>query len=137
MGMYTGLRGQVVLKKEVAELMKTWYMSDIPSNVEEQYDYSVWKFVGVNLDNKHILEFSEDFRATLIPNGAVCYMPIDWENQLDFIEDTLFFCCSLKNYTGTIDKFVDLLPHIALQWDLDELYEEDSESVFHKSGEQQ
>jgi hypothetical protein len=135
MGMYTGLRGQVVLKKEVAELMKTWYMSDIPSNIEEQYDYSVWKFVAVSLDNKHILEFSEDFRAGFIPNGAVCYMPTDWENQLDFVGDTLFFCCSLKNYTGTIDQFIDLLPHIALQWDLEELYEEDSESTFHKSGE--
>lgn len=134
MGMYTGLRGKVKLKPEVEELMIYWLYAD--EDIREKYNYGMWSFIGNELDNTKVVNFADDGRSSFIPNGHVCYMPEDWQN-INNIElgDTWNFCCSLKNYNGTIQKFIDLLPEIAVSWDLEELYEEWNESVFHKSGE--
>lgn len=134
MGMYTGLRGKVKLKPEVEELMCYWLYAD--DTFSEEYNYDTWLFIGSKLDNTKVLNFADDSRANFIPRGSICYMPNDWwhENSIS-LGDTWNFCCSLKNYNGTIQKFIDLLPEIAVSWDLEELYEEWNESVFHKSGE--
>ena len=134
MGMYTGLRGKVKLKPEVEELMCYWLYAD--DTFCEEYNYDMWLFIGNKLDNTKVLNFADDSRANFIPRGSICYMPNDWrhENSIS-LGNTWNFCCSLKNYNGTIQKFIDLLPEIAVSWDLEELYEEWDESVFHKSGE--
>lgn len=135
MGMYTGLRGKVKLKAEVEELMLLWLYDD-DSSCDEQYDYNMWFFIGSKLDNTLILNFADDSRATMIPRGSICYMPDDWQHENNIeLGDTWNFCCSLKNYNGTIQKFIDLLPEIAVSWDLEELYEEDNVPTIHKSGE--
>lgn len=134
MGMYTGLRGKVKLKPEVEDLMCYWLYAE--DNTCEEYNYAMWLFIGNKLDNVKILNFNDDSRSSFIPNGQVCYMPDDWQNENSIaLGDTWNFCCSLKNYTNTIQKFIDLLPEIAVSWDLEERYEEWDESVFHKSGE--
>lgn len=134
MGMYTGLRGQVTLKPEVAKLMGEWYDDDIISEaVAEHFEWNVWNYVAKSLSNDKIAEFAQMSRSSFIPNGAVCYMPPDWEFQREIVQNVLYFCCSLKNYCGTIDAFIQLLPEIATAWDLEELYEEDTESTFHKN----
>ena len=134
MGMYSGLRGKVKLKPEVEELMIYWLYTD--EDTREKYNYGMWSFIGNELDNTKVVNFADDGRSSFIPNGHVCYMPEDWQN-INNIElgDTWNFCCSLKNYNGTIQKFIDLLPEIAVSWDLEERYEEWYESEFHKHGE--
>ncbi len=134
MGMYTGLRGNIVLKPEVAELMVEWYDDDIISDeAAKLFDWNVWNYVASNLSNEKVASFAQMSRSSFIPNGAVCYMPPDWEFQNNIRHGVLYFCCSLKNYCGTIDKFIELLPEIATAWDLEELYEENTESIFHKN----
>lgn len=131
MGMYTGLRGKVTLTEDVVTFMREYYESDVLWKI---YD-SVWEYVKVQtgLDLKG---FESDYRCGYIPSGAVCYMPEEWgDNDWMFAGNTLYFTCSLKNYTGTIQKFIDILPIIAIDWDLEKLYEEDTESTFYKSGE--
>ena len=131
MGMYTGLRGSVTFKESIADVMKEYY-----DFADEDYYDSVWEYIKVQtgLDLKG---FESDYRCGYIPTGEVCYMPDEWgDNDWQFAGSTLYFTCSLKNYTGTIEKFIDILPIIAVSWDLEKLYEEDSESTFYKSGEQ-
>lgn len=134
MGMYTGLRGKVKLKTEVEELMCYWLYAD--DTFCERYNYGMWSFIGNELDNTKVVNFADDSRSSFIPNGQVCYMPDDWQNENNIeLGDTWNFSCSLKNYNGTIQKFIDLLPEIALSWRLEELYEEDNIPTIHKSGE--
>lgn len=135
MGMYTGLRGKVKLKPEVAELMEEWNSEERPSEFSEIYEHSVWIYIAVQLGNNKILTFSEDSRSDFIPYGRVCYMPDDWIADYEITGCMWEFCCSLKNYNGTIQAFIELLPEIAVAWDLEERYEEWYESVFHEYGE--
>lgn len=135
MGMYSGLRGKVKLKPEVAELMKEWNSDENTSAFSETYDNNLWKYIAVQLGNDAVLVFSDDSRSDFIPYGRVCYMPDDWYNDNMLTGNLWEFCCSLKNYNGTIEEFIDILPHIALYWDLEKRYEEWHDSVFYKSGE--
>lgn len=127
--MYTGLRGSVTFKKGVAELVDEWwqYYACEYSNLWHFLNAKGWKYVP------EFYVFADDVRSSYIPFGAVCYMPDDWEEHDSAMLDgaTLMFTCSLKNYTGTIQKFIECLPHIADSWDLESRYEE-GESVFYK-----
>ncbi len=127
MGQYTGLRGSVTFKESVADVMKEHMNSE-----ELWQNCGLWTYVAekTGLDLK---DYQQDARCEFIPKGMVCYMPEDWhDNDYYWIGSTLFFTCSLKNYTGTIEQFVDILPIIAVSWDLESLYEEDSESTKYK-----
>lgn len=133
MGDYTGLRGKVKLKAEVEELMIYWLCAD--DTFCEKYNYGMWSFIGNELDNIKVINFADDGRSSQIPRGSICYMPDDWQHENNIeLGNTWNFCCSLKNYNGTIQKFIDLLPEIAVSWDLEERYEYWSESVFHRVG---
>jgi hypothetical protein len=60
-------------------------------------------------------------------------MPVDWVYGNDIEGNVLTFTCSLKNYTGTIGKFIDILPVIATEWNLEKLHEEASEPELYVS----
>jgi hypothetical protein len=120
MGMYTGLRGTIVLKSE--------YTDRIEAALEED-GYFEWKDI---LPETNL--YSDYSRNSFIPFGSVCYMPDDWYDQqgVELKEGVLHFCCSLKNYSGTISTFIkECLPEIANSWELEELYEEDNESTLY------
>lgn len=130
MGMYTGLRGSVTFKESIAGVMKEHM------NIEALWqNCDLWAYV-VDQTGLDLKDYQQDARCDFIPKGMVCYMPDEWgDNDWQFTGSTLYFTCSLKNYTGTIEKFIDILPIIAVSWDLEKLYEEGSESTFYKSGE--
>lgn len=118
MGMYTGLRGTIKFKKETIEVINA-----------VGFD---WKYIGLLLGNHEVVCFSKMSRSHWIPYGAVCYMPEEWgDGDVNFIGDVLKFTCSLKNYNGEIEEFIKLLPQIALEWDLESLYEENTHSIKH------
>lgn len=136
MGMYTGLRGEITLRPAVAELVREWYDDDIVTDeIAKEFDFNVWEYIGHKTYLSEVLDFAKMSRSAFIPNGQVCYMPSDWEDFSTILKsDVLVFSCSLKNYNGEIGVFVEkVLPEIAISWDLEERYEEDSESTFHKS----
>lgn len=117
--MYTGLRGKVVLKEDYVAKFKDSLDSD---------NYFDWESI-LPSDN----EYCSFSRNSFIPFGAVCYMPEDWDSQVEFEGNTLKFCCSLKNYSSTIDVFIKkCLPEIADSWELEELYEENETSTIYK-----
>lgn len=116
MGMYTGLRGTIVL-------------NDLGVRVAVS-DFNWESFTNV----KQLVDFSEDNRAYFIPNGVHCYMPEEWGDSFVNVHGSVMhFSCSLKNYTGTIEKFIqNVLPVIADEWVLESLYEEDEVATTHK-----
>lgn len=112
MGMYTGLRGTVILNDkgvDMASLKFDWSASDVGS----------------------IKAFSEDGRSGFIPFGVHSYMPDCWGESFSLVVGNRWeFSCSLKNYEGTIERFVsDVLPFIADDWNLEMLYEESERST--------
>lgn len=110
MGMYTGLRGRVKLKSQEI------------SNVLLDCEFN-WKDISDVLKSNVIREYSEVSRCNMIPWGSICYIPWDKENTVD--NDIWTFSCSMKNYESTIEKFImNVLPEIAIAWDLESLYEE-------------
>lgn len=126
MGMYTGLRGVVRLKSEYTKRIKETTTTN---------GYFEWK--EILSDTPELNPFLQDSRKSFIPCGAVCYMPSEWEREAGwFLNDetnTFLFCCSLKNYNGTIKKFISLvLPEIAESWYLQELYEEATQPIIHQ-----
>lgn len=133
MGMYTGLRGKIELKPQVAALMTEWYDDEIVTDeVAKHFDWNVWEYVASHLEDVAIKHWADMPRSSFIPNGMVCYMPDDWDECRDISGNTLTVCCSLKNYNGEIAMFIEqVLPVIADAWELEERYEEDSESTFH------
>ena len=108
MGMYTGLRGTVILNDLGRSLAANNF--DWPSS-----EVGAIKAFG-----------NEDSRNCFIPFGAHSYMPDEWgKSHSIVVGDKWDFSCSLKNYEGTIDRFIsDVLPLIAGSWRLEKLYEE-------------
>lgn len=132
MGIYTGLRGTILFLPVVAELMRAW-------KEDRTTKLGIWEFVFERLPEDTPGEVRESLRrwkmvlrANFIPNGALAYMPSDWEeHHREWEGDRLHFTCSLKNYEGEIEEFIEeVLPHIAAAWDLERRYEEDEESTF-------
>ena len=129
MGTYTGLRGSVTLKANVADAVKAY--KELEQNPSDRY-IELWEYVR-EVTVLDLQGFDEDYRADYIPFGAVCYMPEDCVYGNEIEGNVLTFTCSLKNYTGTIGKFIDILPVIATEWNLEKLHEEASEPVFYVS----
>jgi hypothetical protein len=110
MGMYTELRGQIKFKTdEIAELFS------------EGDDH--WKQIGEILGEKVVTDFQDFSRSHWIPNGGT-------ECKEGGI---VSFSTELKNYDGTIGKFLtDILPLVADDWVLEERYEERSQWTLHR-----
>ena len=122
MGMHTGLRGVILLKDNEltkAILQHNFYWRDV---AEASGD-------GVVKDYAAIERWGE------IPNNVPCYMPAEWNKDFENVsvsDNRVEFSCSLKNYEGQIKHFVSkVLPHIADDWRLEELYEGSSYSTLH------
>lgn len=124
MGMYTGLRGVVILKSNSLVTDEL-----IASNF-------IWK--DVKWSSEAMDQWIEVGRCNFIPNGAVCYMPSEWGEHSNQVEGKRWsFTCSLKNYEGEIQQFINtVLPEIADDWALESLYEESPHGTLHRKGEQ-
>lgn len=122
MGMYTGLRGNVVIKEQFRIALQT-----------ALFEERSWKNMGDI--SEAFTKFASQHRAQFIPFGTVCYMPNDWEegHVYDKATGSLTFCCSLKNYQGEIEDFIACLPDIADEWNLESLYEEFDTPTSHRS----
>ena len=117
MGMYTGLRGRILLKdnKLTSVLIEKGFQWEEVASVYFDETISAWASVG---------------RCNFIPNGAVCYMPANWSEGWSVEGNVLSFTCSLKNYNNEIEIFITyVLPHIAEAWNLEKLYEESAYST--------
>ena len=127
MGMYTGLRVKAKIKEEfVKELRKVIVEgeSDRFSEPWKNLDFAKFPFVK---------RFSEMGRSSMIPYGAICYMPDSWEYENNFENDVWTFCCSLKNYNSEIEVFLkEVLVNIAEYADAECLYEEELVSALFK-----
>jgi hypothetical protein len=121
MGMYTGLRGTITFKPNVASILQEW-----------NFD---WKELAYLLESDIIKVFANKGRSDFIPKGAISYMPSDWDEFVNrWLDDTTYtFACSLKNYDGEIQAFLVTLPTIAESWYLEELYEEYEFPEIHRS----
>ena len=122
MGMYTGLRGTVVIKEQLRSALQT-----------ALFEERSWKRMGDI--SEAFTKFASHSRAQFIPFGMVSYMPCDWEEEHDYdaVTGVLSFCCSLKNYNGEIEDFLECLPDIADWWNLESLYEEHDSPTKHRS----
>ena len=118
MGMYTGLRFEAKLKPFVADAIELV--------LSEQNLYSLWDPLAgiISIDQKWLDVGRKDF----IPFGSMSYMPDDWVHRNDIyrFSQKWFVCCSLKNYEGEIESFLDLvLPFLIDEpCDVEVLYEE-------------
>jgi len=122
MGMYTGLRGWIEIKPEFRSYFDVF---------NDRYEcYNPW--LGLKAGPK-TSEYARLRRAAFIPYGAVCYMDDSWDKDqlVEFDGERLSFTCSLKNYEGEIDFFIDVLPEFADRWQLEEKYEESEFSKYH------
>lgn len=122
MGMYTGLRFKGIVKKEFIK-----EIAQIRLNGE-------WE----NSNNKVLRGFSKISRYRDIPCGALCYMPNEWDNDINFksrydIKTGFWsFQCSLKNYDYTIEEFFKIIPCFTeCLIHLECLYEDWEESMFY------
>ena len=114
MGMYTGLRFSARLKPEYVDQIQALIDSDMICP-------SPWEA----FEHESIKAFATFPRSSMIPFGSICYMPDGWD-QTNRIEDGLWHvCCSLKNYSGEVTKFINsVLPVIADSAYGEYLYEE-------------
>lgn len=114
MGMYTGLRFKGVVKEKFREEFE-----DIA--LEGSWEDS---------DDEKFQQFSNDYRASFIPCGMLCYMPWDDDDKefaRTYDPKTGFwtFQCSLKDYNDTIATFLELVPYFMESVEFCEvLYEE-------------
>lgn len=118
MGMYTGLRGKIQLKKEFVDKIKLLLNREVE-----------WE----EILPEECSSFYNDSRASFIPFGVICYL--DWDEVYADITDSgeFTFACSLKNYDNTIQKFLEnVIPVIAENYYLEEQYEEDWKPTVHK-----
>lgn len=159
MGSYTGLRGKIVLKQPFLEVFKEWEalkglswsehsgVSAFADSIVESYDHSLWSFAESHPTIREglgyemyipILKWSNLHRCNFIPYGAVCYMPSDWgDSHQELTGNVLDFACSLKNYEGEIEWFIEnVLPVIGEAWHLQKLYEEDETPTIYKNKEE-
>lgn len=124
MGMYTGLRVKAKIKEEFLQQLEAVLSTGEGENWKEPW--SVVDFVKFPFVEK----FSKMGRSSMIPRGAVCYMPEDWENVNTFEGGVWSFCCSLKNYNDEIEVFLnEVLVNISEWAHIERLYEEETVSA--------
>lgn len=103
MGMYTGLRAKVVVKEEYSKAIE---------ELHEHTDYLCgWNNVTSKFPN---LDKWKDYsRCRFIPFGSPYYLPDEWtllggkNSYYDKKSRVWEFSCSLKDYEGEIDFFVN------------------------------
>lgn len=141
MGSYTGLRCKIKIKEEYIDALKELISLDY-----EWAQHSMPEFK----------EFGKLDRAGFIPCGSLSYMPYCWEklkedavNEYDTEDVDEFkynfdeksriwtFQCSLKNYSGEIEYFIEnIVPLITENIiHLEEFYEEWKTSVIYSMDE--
>lgn len=100
--MYTGLRFIAKLNSNGLEAIKI--INKLQASGFGHVVY--WEPVREMLDLPE--EWIKDTRANFIPYGHLDCMPDSWEraNHVDE-EGRWHVCCSLKNYTDTIEKFLE------------------------------
>ena len=119
MGMYTGLRCKLKIKKE--------YRDEIHHIISNNKD---WSECSIPI----LKAYSLISRSSFIPYGSLSYM--DWDPKdekfcrIDKDTGIFAFQCSLKNYEGTIEAFIyNVVPEICEEiYLLEEHYEEDFNS---------
>ena len=118
MGMYTGLKGRVILKEKYKSLADRY-----------DFEWNMWLAEAPELKG-----WNDYSRSSMIPYGNLCYIPDSWDKEpVSYNNGEWIFCCSLKNYENTIGYFIiKVLPIIADSWDLEELYEEDDIPTQHQ-----
>ncbi len=126
MGMYTGLRAKLSIKEEF------WPVIDMVMNRREGI---FWEDVAKAFPQyPFIAEWADVGRCDFIPFGALAYMPWDDDDpewQRSFKAGLWVFQCSLKNYEGEIECFVNtvLSPIVHATYELYSLYEEHDEPM--------
>jgi len=129
--MYTGLRFKAKLSDRGREALEVMMARRRSSPEEDSWAGEVQAI----LDLPKV--WLEDYRPNFIPYGAVCVGGDDWEH-INHVDDDGHWhvCCSLKNYTETIEKFLEhVLPKMISEPCVAEsLYEEDHEPRRHEVG---
>jgi hypothetical protein len=139
MGLYTGLRCKVIIKKEYSE-----EFDRLMNNYKKTGERLCWNDSNISFLKK----FDEDFRADFIPYGALSSAPGEWKIYIDRKEIATdgfghkfdlktgywAFQCSLKNYKDTIENFFkNVLAVVAEKIiHLETYYEEDRYSKSYK-----
>lgn len=127
MGMYTGLAFRAQLSTFGVSIVEDFYKY---LNTD---DLDPWKEIYKNTG--FFETYSSLDRSTFIPNGFVCYMPESkgWTVNVNVLNSNVWeVCCSLKNYEGEIECFLEtVLPRLI---DSDTLvkvqYEEDESPTY-------
>ena len=117
MGMYTGLYFKALIKEEYREMVDSAISDHDWAAIGEKFPIAKeWAKVG---------------RCKFIPWGALCYMPDDFPDPCrDMTNGVWEVSCSLKNYEGEIQKFVEevLKPISQEIYECFSLYEEYGEA---------
>lgn len=133
MGTYTGIRFEAKLKPDVADAINIASDRLIRGKINSTDQW--WFLVCFITDIPADSAFMHDYRRTFIPFGAISYMPDDWIERpdMDCNEDNIWkVSCSLKNYQGTIEKFVEqVLPYMIEEpCEVETRFEYDDDSEF-------
>jgi hypothetical protein len=120
MGMYTSLKGTILVKPEyramIADLCD-W----------EKTPGSWWDLANMNPQYRWLVKYAGVSRSNFIPRGTyAASKPV-----YNITDDGIWYIeCELKDYEGTIDAFMRLIvANIALSAELESWYEEDAEPV--------
>ena len=135
MAMYTALFGEVTLKEPYT------YLIDKTEDGRWEFQWDKLRAdQAVNADPR-VVEFLEDQRHTSLDAVSSTYFEeYDFDEYIDLPQNTngdckppvvydasrrtVFLCTDIVNYTGTINRLLQVLPLIATTWELYELYEE-------------
>src|SRR4051812_18535044 len=102
--MYTGLRAKCVVKPEFRKAIDTLHNS-------EEDEFPCWQEVANKYPQYEFFkEWAAIGRSSFIPFGAMCYMDDSWgESFSEYDPKTGYwnFACSLKNYEGEIEFFLE------------------------------
>lgn len=117
--MYTGLRFEAKLKPFVADAMSLIISDD------NRYSEFWSSLAGIiSIDPNWLKVGRRDF----IPYGGLSYMPDDWNwsNDIGYATQKWSVCCSLKNYEGEIETFLELVMPFLIEdyCEVEVLYEE-------------
>lgn len=131
MGMYTGLRASVEVHPRFRGLIASLHSPDESMRWEKSIETNQHNFPDEADSLKKWCEFD---RCGFIPFGMLAYMPDDFGDRVEnpdggsrYDKETGFweFACSLKNYEGEIEFFVEnVLKKISTLHYCESLYEE-------------
>ena len=135
MGQKAGLRFKGYIKEHYRDVFEVLALS---GNWDRgSYINPTSKLKKLFLSERY-LAFSKNLRSAFIPHGSVVALSSQWldENgnptegfELDYDSKTGYwkFQCELKNYSGTIEKFVEMIPDLCSKVEHLEYLDEDWE----------